>query len=354
MSDKSSKTEQPTPRRKQKARDEGRFAVSREAFSAFLTVITLAGLFWMQDDVSRFSMQHFRAALVACFRPSMVHADLSPRFFDNPFGILAQLAAVLACVTLFGFIVQLALTGGGFSAKLLMPSAKRFNPVTKLSGLPKQNMAALVQSVLLLPLFIWVLYSSTTSAWENMRQLPRLNLFAALGGAWDLMRGVVWKALFLLILFGCIDFVRQRRKHMGELRMSKQEIRDEHKESEGSPEVKMRMRSIRRALLRRRMMQDVPKATAVVTNPTHYAIAIRYDVDSMATPMVVAKGKDFLALRIRKVATEHQVPIVENPPLARALYDAVQVGQEIPPQFYRAIAEVLAYIYRLTGARMTA
>ena len=133
--------------------------------------------------------------------------------------------------------------------------------------------------------------------------------------------------------------------------MSKQEIRDEMKESEGNPQIKGQIRRLRRELLRRRMMQDIPKATAVIVNPTHYAVAIRYEMDSMASPLVVAKGKNYLALRIRQKAIEHGVPIIENPPLARGLYTAAEVGQEIPAEFYRAVAEVLAYIYRLMGRR---
>jgi flagellar biosynthetic protein FlhB len=134
--------------------------------------------------------------------------------------------------------------------------------------------------------------------------------------------------------------------------MSKQEIREEHKENEGNPQVKGRIRRIQRDLARRRMMQAVPTATAVVVNPTHYAVAMRYVMESMAAPVVVAKGRNYLALRIRERAREHGIPIVENPPLAQALYKSAEVGQEIPAHLYRAVAEILAYIYRLTrGSR---
>jgi flagellar biosynthetic protein FlhB len=138
------------------------------------------------------------------------------------------------------------------------------------------------------------------------------------------------------------------------MRMTKQEIRDEFKELEGNPEMKARIRRIRRDLLRRRMMQEVPKATAVIVNPTHFAVAIRYQMGSMAAPVVVAKGKNYLALRIRKKALEHQVPLVENPPLAQALYKSAEVGQEIPAHLYRAVAEILAYIFRLMDGRLRA
>ena len=134
--------------------------------------------------------------------------------------------------------------------------------------------------------------------------------------------------------------------------MTKQEVRDEVKEVEGNPHTKARIRRLQRDLLRRQMMSDVASASAVITNPTHYAVAIRYDMDNAGAPKVVAKGKNYLARRIRERAHEHEIPIVENPPLARALYKAADIGQEIPVHLYRAVAEVLAYIYRIMDGRM--
>jgi flagellar biosynthetic protein FlhB len=162
---------------------------------------------------------------------------------------------------------------------------------------------------------------------------------------------LLWKASAAFLLFGFVDLFRQRRRYMRDLRMSKQEIKDELKEVEGNPQMKARIRRIRRDLLRRRMMQQVAKATAVIVNPTHYAVAIRYEMASAGAPVVVAKGKNFLALRIRQRAVENQVPLIENPPLAQALYHTVEVGQEIPANLYRAVAEVLAYIFRLMHGR---
>lgn len=165
---------------------------------------------------------------------------------------------------------------------------------------------------------------------------------------------LLWKAAAVFVLFGAIDMFRQHRRYIKDLRMSKQEIRDEAKEVEGNPQIKARIRRLQRDARRRRMMQEVPTATAVVVNPTHYAVALKYDLDSMAAPRVVAKGKNYLALRIREKAIANEVPIVENPPLAQALYKSVEVGQEIPPHLYRAVAEILAYIYRLMNGRAPA
>jgi len=163
---------------------------------------------------------------------------------------------------------------------------------------------------------------------------------------------VLWKGAALLLLFGCIDLFRQNRRFAKQIRMSKQDIRDEHKETEGNPQMKARVKRLQRDFRRRKMMSEVASATAVIVNPTHFAVAIRYQHDAMSTPVVVAKGKNFLALRIRQRAVDHQVPLIENPPLAQALYKSVQVGQEIPPNFYRAIAEILAYVYKIMGTQM--
>jgi flagellar biosynthesis protein FlhB len=162
---------------------------------------------------------------------------------------------------------------------------------------------------------------------------------------------VLWKAAAFFLLMGAIDLFRERRRFAGRLKMSKQELREEVKESDGNPLTKVRIRRLQRDVRRRRMMDEVKTATAVVVNPTHYAVAIRYHHDSMAAPLVVAKGKNYLALRIRARALEFDVPLIENPPLAQALYKSVEVGQHIPPHLYRAVAEILAYIYRLMGPR---
>ena len=162
---------------------------------------------------------------------------------------------------------------------------------------------------------------------------------------------LLWKCAFVLVIFGAIDLMRQNRKMGRQLRMTKQEVRQEMKENEGNPHMKGHIRRLRRQLLRGRMMSAVPTATAIIVNPTHYAVAIKYDPDTMVSPVVVAKGKNYLAKLIREKAMKYQVPIVENPPLARALYGSAEVGQQIPLEFYRAVAEILAYLYKMMNRR---
>ncbi len=215
----------------------------------------------------------------------------------------------------------------------------------------------LVQALLLLPLAGVVLYFELTENLNAFLELAWLHPNSAVARVGGTLQTLLWRAAGLFLLIGVIDLIWQRRRYMNQLKMSKQEIREEHKDQEGNPQIKARVRRIQRDMARKQMMKEVPKATAIIVNPTHYAVAIRYSLPTASgepgtAPRVVAKGKNYLAARIRKLAMDNQIPIVENPPLARALYKSVDVGQEIPGHLYRAVAEILAYIYRLMGGRL--
>lgn len=247
---------------------------------------------------------------------------------------------------------RLLTTRFGLSLKRLMPDAERLNPIAKLRELPRRNLAALMQAVVLLPLFLWAAYAIARERLSLFLTLPLGSVArgaAALGAS---LMELLWRSAAVFLVFGSVDLFRQLRRYMKELRMSKQEIREERKDLEGNPQTKMRIRRLRRDQSRRQMMKEVPKATAVVVNPTHFAVALLYQLDSLTAPKVVAKGKNYLAQRIRQKAVENQVPIVENPPLAQALYKSVEVGQEIPPHLYRAVAEILAYIFKLMNGKL--
>jgi flagellar biosynthetic protein FlhB len=209
-----------------------------------------------------------------------------------------------------------------------------------------------LQSVILLPVFLWAVYTIARDKLDAFLALPLESVTVGWGFLGGSLMELCWKAAGVFLVFGCVDLFRQLSRYKKDLRMSKQDIKEEAKDIEGNPQIKAKIRRLQRDRLRRNMMKDVATATAVVVNPTHYAVAIRYQVDSMAAPLVVAKGKNYLALRIRQRAIEHQIPIVENPPLARALYSSVEVGQEIPPHLYRAVAEILAYIYKLMHGKL--
>jgi flagellar biosynthetic protein FlhB len=205
--------------------------------------------------------------------------------------------------------------------------------------------------VALLLVFGLSIYSAVTTNASRLLAIPLSNLSIGLNTVRSLCMDMLWKATAFFVLVGMIDLFRQKRRFAKQMRMSKQDVRDEMKETEGNPQIKMRIRRLQKDVRRRRMMEDVKTASAVIVNPTHYAVAIRYHHESMPAPVVVAKGKNYLALRIRARALDHQIPLIENPPLAQALYKSVDVGQQIPSHLYRAVAEILAYVYKLMGTK---
>ncbi len=351
MADRSGKTEEPTQRRLEKARKEGQYASAKEFVSAlqfmvFLALLGAGGAHWF-NGLCRSTRNLFSLAFAGDL-PAERLTHLAWQIFWRQFLPLAAggMAVVLATLGL-----RLVTTRFGLSLKKLAPDLSRLSPVSRLSELPRQNLSSLLQAAVLLPLFLWAVYVIARDGLESFVSLPLRSVESASGFVAANLMGLFWKAAGLFLVFGAVDLFRQIRRHRGQLRMSKQEIKEEMKEMEGNPQMKARIRRLQRDRARRQMMKEVPKATAVIVNPTHFAVAIRYQMESMAAPMVVAKGKNYLAQRIRQKAMEHQVPIIENPPLAQALYKSVDVGQEIPPHLYRAVAEILAYIFKLMNGR---
>jgi len=351
MADKSLKTEQPTPHRIDKARREGQYAASRELlgalqFLAFVFLLSRGAPAWIEQ-----TRQLTRALFKTAFRYETSAAELVRLCRSTLISSLLPLAAMAAVLLVLALAGQLAMTRMGFSTKRLAPNLSRLNPLSRLQDTLRQNLWALIKALVLLPL-------AAAAVWEIARENAPYYLLMPLQGIEQAAQttgrsllSVLWKAAGVFLALGVIDFARERRRYMQDLRMSRQELKDEHKELEGDPMIKARIRRLQRDLARRQMLREVKTATAVVVNPTHYAVALRYRMETMAAPRVVAKGRNHLALRIRQIAQENEIPLVENPPLAQALYRSVKVGQEIPAHLYQAVAEVLAYIYRLQRGR---
>lgn len=353
MADASQRTEQPTPRRIEKARQEGQFISSRELvgavqFLAFVWILSRFSGAWLAEA------RHLtRMVLERAFR-----TDLGPDGLVSLVrGLFAEsmlpLAAVAALLVLLSLGVQLASTRMGFSLKRVAPDLKRLNPVARLKELARNNLWALAKALVMLPLFSYAVWVIARENLTTYSLLPLEGLERGVRVLGESLLALLWKSAGLFLVLGLVDLARARRRYFKDLRMTRQEVREEIKDVEGNPLVKARIRRLQRDLARRRMMKEVKTATAVIVNPTHYAVAIRYQPEQMAAPVVVAKGKNYLARRIREIAIENLVPIVENPPLAQALYKSVQVGQAIPVHLYRAVAEILAYIYRLTHRRLS-
>ena len=347
MADSSQRTEKPTKRRLDKARREGQFPSSRQ-FLAALQFLAFAVLFSAAArPLLRRLRETARYLLTGAF-----HIETSPARLVNlyqlvlarVFGPVLAIGAGLAGVAL---AAQLGSTRLGLAPQKLAPDIKRLNLLEKLRQLPGQNMASLFESLLFLPLLALAVTAAARRNLPAFTGLVHEGPVPALATVSHSIEGFLWQAGALFGVIGLLDFLRIQHQHTKSLRMSKQELRDELKETEGDPQIKQRVRRIQRDLARRHMMKDVPKATAVIVNPTHYSVAIRYEIETMAAPLVIAKGKNYLALRIRQIASDHEIPIVENQPLAQALYKSADVGQEIPAHLYRAVAEVLAYIYRV-------
>jgi flagellar biosynthetic protein FlhB len=335
-----------------KARAEGKFVSSKDLISGlqflvFFSILTTFGPAWMAN-----LKQASKGVILDAFSSDLTELRITALLEQFLRQTLVPVALTACLLIATGLAFQLASTRGALAWAKLSPSFKNFNPISKLKNIPSQGIPNVLQAILLLGLFgvaiFWLLEKNA----QSLLLMPLASLPAGLSKMMSLVTEVLWKAAALFLLFGAVDFFRQTRRFLREMRMTKQEVRDELRESEVNPQIKMRIRRIQRDLRRRKMMADVPTATAVIVNPTHYAVAIRYKHQEMTTPMVVAKGKNYLALKIRQKALEHQVPLIENPPLAQALYKSVEVGQEIPPHLYRAVAEILAYIYRLMGMKV--
>lgn len=351
MPDQGQRTEKPTKRKLDKARREGQFPASREFLAALQFLIFTAWLSVGAAVVLDRARSVGRYFLTAAFRLQLTPHSV-PRLYRESVGQVFQpLLWMGMCLSGVALAGQLASTRLGLSPTKLAPDVKRLNPLQKIRSLPPQNFASFLQALVFLPLLIGAVWAVAGQNMQSYAGFTRAGLGPALHTLADSLKSFLWKAAFLFALIGCLDFVRVYRRHNKSLRMTKQEVRDELKETEGNPQIKGRVRRIQRDLARRNMMKEIPKATAVVVNPTHYSVAIRYEMESMAAPLVLAKGKNYLALRIRQIAIDHQIPIVENQPLAQALYKSADVGQEIPPHLYRAVAEVLAYIFKIMRTR---
>jgi flagellar biosynthetic protein FlhB len=346
------KSEQPTQQRLKKAREEGNFPASREFISAvqftgFVTFSVIFGGSLMRQVgmVMRMLLAWAFAGDVTVPRlMTLLRYEIVPRF------VPLMLAGV--ALSVLSLSAQLATTKLGISLEKLIPDIKRLNPLKKLTSLPGQNLPIFLQALLLLPLIGYVVYYEASENLDAFLELPWMGAQPAIARIGSTIETLLWRAVVLFLLVGICDLLWQRHRYTKQLKMSKHEVKQESKEQQGSPHIKQKIRRLQRDAARRNMMKAIPTATAVIVNPTHYAVAIKYSMDGAAAPKVVAKGKNYVAARIRKRAIEAGVPIVENPPLARALYTSVDVGQEIPTHLYRAVAEILAYIYKLMNGKL--
>jgi flagellar biosynthetic protein FlhB len=346
------RTEQPTQKRLEEARKQGQIPRSTELTAAAVLLVSGGALKYLGAQVGGQLHAMMRSGL-SLSREQAMDETLAVSALAGP-----AYHALLACAPIFGLTLlaavaaPMALGGWNLSFESLAPNFGRLSP---LAGFGR--MFSVRGAVELAKAGAKFLLVALVACWVLWRKSPELMglgsepLQAALAHAASLTGYSLLMLSGSLGLIAAVDVPWQLFQHNKQLRMTREEIREEMKQSEGSPEVKGRIRSLQRELARRRMMQEVPKADVIVTNPTHYAVALRYDEKRMRAPIVVAKGSDLVAARIREIATEHRVPIFEAPPLARALHRHVEIGGEIPASLYVAVAQVLTYIYQLKTAK---
>ena len=252
----------------------------------------------------------------------------------------------------FGFIIailaNIVQVGWKVTTKPLQPKADKFNPINGFKRMfSKDSLFELLKSIAKILVIIYVAYTSIKDKADNIFLLYDIPLMQAVILCGTIIIDAGFKISMVYLVIGLLDFAYQKHKFNDEMKMTKQEVKDEYKNTEGNPEIKGRQKQRMREASQRRMMQDVPKADVVITNPTHLAVAIKYDAETSKAPVVLAKGEDYVAMKIREAAKENQIEIVENKPLARMLYANVEIGQEIPPELYQAVAEVLAMVYNM-------
>jgi flagellar biosynthetic protein FlhB len=350
--DSQEKTEEPTSRRLEKARDEGQVPRSKELTSSAILLTGSIGLFvfgpFMSERISNVLRFNFTLDRDAAFDSSAMVFQLSSSFADALW-MLMPLFGVLLLASILG---PIALGGWLWSAKAMAPKMNRMDPMAGLKrmfgtkGL-MELAKALAKVLVILPLSIIILLIMQ----QDILDLARMDAFSSIV---ESIRLSGWAAIALsasTILIVLVDVPFQIWDHTRKLKMSRQDIKDEMKDTEGKPEVKGRIRQLQHEMANNRQLAAVPEADVVITNPTHFSVALKYDPEGMGTPIMVAKGVDHFALKIREVANQHKIQIIESPVLARAIYHTTDVDQEIPGALYMAVAQVLAYVFQLRNYR---
>lgn len=344
------KTEKATPKKRQESRQKGQVAKSHELPGAFILFFCFLSFIifgsFMKDRLFKLLTGTVNEYLLT----DVTMSNIMPMFnhlLTEIFLILAPVFIVTVLVAVLGNYMQIGFLLSGDGLKM------KFSKINPLEGAKRlfslRALVDLFKTLLKLLLIGFLVYSSLWGERENllnMAQLPMDSLLKYVANLTVMLGVKIGVALIILAIF---DYMYQRYDYEKNLRMSKQDIKDEYKKSEGDPLIKGKIKEKQRRMALQRMMQDVPKADVVITNPTHFAVAIKYETGKMEAPRVLAKGTDFVALKIREIAKENGIITMENRPLARALYDQVEIGQSIPAELFQAVAEVLAYVYRVKG-----
>lgn len=350
QADDAQKTEDPTPKKLEESRKKGQVALSREMnhwvilLAGTLLVATAAG--WILSDFRVFMKTYIEQAHAMPGAPGGISSILSNAVWESLMILMIPLIGLMAAAAA-GPLLQI---GPLFATESIKPSIDKISPIKGFQrlfslrslvefakGVVKLSMVGLVGLLIVLPFF------------SGIEHLVGLPLPFVLDELWTLVIQVMIGVLIVMLVIAVLDIAYQRMEHTKKMRMTKQEVKDEYRQSEGDPHVRARLRQLRVERARQRMMQNVPEADVVITNPTHFAVALKYEPAVMDAPKCIAKGQDDVALRIREVAKEHDITVYENPPLARTLFDTVEIDESIPPEQYQAVAEVISFVFKQKG-----
>ncbi len=338
----------PTPRKKERAREEGNVARSQDLTSAVGLFAGLIALWFVPPFTYVYFLDMFKHFLGEKWILSITPENIQLLFLEITKYILIGALPYVLIMMAGGLAIAFAQVGFLWTGKPLIPKLNRINPI---SGFKKyfslRTYYELAKNIAKLALLIVVVYYALRNRWQEILSLPYFSVFDILYLTANLFLALWWRIALALLVLGIIDYGFQWWQREQDLRMTMREMQEEIKETEGDPAIKRRVRQMQKQIAYQRMLREVPKADVIITNPTRLAVALRYDMKSMSAPVVVAKGARLIAEKIREIAIQHQVPIVQKPELAQVLYKTVNIGEPIPENLFRAVAEVLAFVYQI-------
>ena len=342
-------TEKATPKRRSDSRKRGQVAKSADFSGAviFLTIVTIIHMMLVPAIVGAARMMHTAIEQIRYLREPTI-ASASVTIGATARGAILPMAALFATTLVVSLMINVLQVGLVITFKPLVPSFARLNPITGLQRLfSAQSIVNLAKQIMKMSILCTLIFQAIHGNINQIYSLSEESIFAIIHFVDSLLFGVSIRFGLFLLAIGMFDFFWERHRLADSLKMTKSEVKDENRQQEGNPEAKNIFKKRQREIARRRMMSAVPAATVIITNPTHFAVALKWDEEHMAAPLLVAKGADLMAKRIRDVGRKYEVPIIENPPLARALYRDVPLDTPVPPQLYSAVAKIIAFVFAL-------
>ena len=347
------RSEQPTGKRLTDSRDKGKVAKSVEINSLAVFGTGLLMIFITQkfigDRLVEYSSSIFNSLDILTLNKNTVQNFAKETFFF----FVITVAPVIGAIFVIAIVAGIAQAGLKFTLKPIVPDFKKFNPLTGIKKviISGRSIIEVIKSLLKLLIIGSFTYSVLSDLVLNSSLLAQLSVPEIVAYLMKSAAKLLWKIVLVYAVIAVVDFIYQKYKHKKDLMMTKQEVKEENKQQEGDPQIKQRIRRLQFQAAKSRMMKNVPKADVVITNPTHYAVALKYDMQKDTAPRVLAKGVDELAQRIKAIAVQNGIPLHEDRELARALYKVCEVGEEIPSKLFKAVAQILAYVYKLKNKK---